>query len=243
MRSIEIRIATQNWESVFVEAWLLQILLQEFTGVPVTLETGSPDVNLDFYHPDMTFGWGTGNDWPILENSVKIHADCRQVPRTVKVTEPDEDGNMVTTEAYQGCAQVIPEVWATQSHNMARYQQEEVIEGPMGLGVIGQQAWFIPKFAVEEDPTLLTYFGLSGEQNRRKLAETFKRPTTWGDYCNQVSPTKCQMPDGVASRAPLDDAEAGKYFAGAKTFTGYFRMTDESDCDAHPDTCTGHIAE
>ena len=213
-------------------SWMMQILLQEVTGVPVTLETGKADVNLDFYHPDMSFGWGTSNDWPLIENSVNIHGDCRRV---VQRPEDSDDGS------YTGCAHVVPEVWGTQTHNLAALQQDGMIESPMGLGMIGQQGWYMPKFAAQDNPTLLTYFGLAGGQNRRKLAETFKRPTTWGDYCAEESPTKCELPDGIASRPPVDEVEAAMYFAGVSTFTGFFRFTEENDCDLHPDTCTGHI--
>ena len=245
----EIRIATQNWESVFLEAWMLQIVLQEVVGVPVTLETGSPHVQLDFYHSDMAYGWGTGNDWSMVEATREIHADCRHVPRFVETEKSNIDATTTTGHSndaatiYQPCAHVIPEVWATQSHNLAQLQREGTIEAPLGLGVIGQQGWFIPRFVAQHDPTLLTYFGLAGEQNRRKLAETFLRPTTWGDYCTHVSLTVCQLPDVVASRAPVNDQEASLYFAGFDTFTGHFRKTEENDCDTHPDTCTGHIAD
>ena len=226
----EIRIATQNWESVYMEAWMLQILLQEVLGVPVTLETGSPDVNLDFYNPEMSFGWGAGNDWPV-QSSATVNADCRQVPK------------MAPDGSYQACAHLVPEVWATQSHNMDRLQREGVIEPPMGLGMIGQQAWYIPKFVVESDPTLLTYFGLAGEANRHKLADIFRRPATWGAYCSQVSATNCTKPDGIAARPPQDESEGGMYFAGSNKYIGHFRKTAENDCETYPDRCTGHIAD
>lgn len=238
----EIRIATQNWESAYIVAWMLQILLSEVLGVPVTLETGSPDVNLDFYNPKLSFGWGTSNDWKMMEASVHINSDCRQVPKTV-VTVNDETGQ--EEESYQPCAHVTPEVWSLtgQSHHVARLRRDHVIESPTGLGVVGQQFWFIPRFAAQRDPTLLTYFGLVGEENRQKLADTFLRPTTWGDYCREVSPTACAMPDGIANRAPVDEGEEAKYFAGADTYKGHFRKTAENDCETYPDTCTGHIAD
>lgn len=87
-----------------------------------------------------------------------------------------------------------------------------------------------------------SYLGLQGEENRRKLAETFKRPTTWGDYCQLVSINNCSTPDDVAQRAPIDAKEMDcMYMKGF--YTGYFRYTDENNCTKNPTTCTGHIAE
>ena len=53
-----------------------------------------------------------------------------------------------------------------------------------------------------KDPTLMSYFGLMGDANQRKVAEEFKRPTTWGAYCASVSPDGCTTWDRTALRAP-----------------------------------------
>lgn len=100
--------------------------------------------------------------------------------------------------------------------------------------------WWIPKVLATEDPTLTSYFGLSGQNNRRKIAELFKRPTTWGDYCEFISANNCAAEDETATRAPTDEEESGRYFAEG-LFKGYFRATEKNDCDANPNTCTGHI--
>jgi len=227
----EIRIYTQNWESVFMEAWMLQILLTEVLGVPVTLETGVPDVQMDFYDPEFKFGYGSGNDYTGLETSVNLvdNGDCTQA-----------NGINVNTTTYTPCFHFAPEVWTTQMNRLQKLKNDGIIEQPEGLGVVGQMNWWIPRYTAMRDPTLLTYFGL--QHQRHKLADIFKRPTTWGDYCTQVSLTACQVPDGVAARAPLSDAEAAQYF-DAVHYTGHFRKTDENDCETYPDTCTGHIAD
>lgn len=93
-----------------------------------------------------------------------------------------------------------------------------------------------------QDPTLLTHLGLSGEANRRKLAETFLRPTTWKDYCDEVSLNQCQTPDNVTLRAPVDESEYDRFFMEG-VYKGHFRKTDDNDCDKNPTTCTGHIAD
>ena len=99
----------------------------------------------------------------------------------------------------------------------------------------------VTRFSVERDPSLANYFGLGGEANREKLAETFKRPTTWGTYCQNVSTTNCTVADGVAARAPAED-EAGKYFS-AGAYTGHFRKTAKNDCCEGQCNCTGHFMD
>ena len=58
----------------------------------------------------------------------------------------------------------------------------------------------------------------------------------------QVSPTRCQTPDGIAERAPLSDTERNRLHAPG-LYLGHFRATEENDCDRWPQNCTGHIAD
>ena len=102
----------------------------------------------------------------------------------------------------------------------------------------------VPRFTGEHDPSLLSYLGLQGEANRKKLAETFLTPTTWDEYCTLVSIDNCTTPDDTALRPPQDDSEKGKYHVKENNaYRGYFRNTTENDCETNPDTCTGHIAD
>ena len=88
---------------------------------------------------------------------------------------------------------------------------------------------------------MLSYYGIGGESNRKKVAELFKRPTTWGDFCTLISLNNCSTASDTAVRAPIDDDEAGKYYVDG-LFRGYFRATEKNVCsDANPN-CTGHIA-
>lgn len=228
-----------------MEAWILQILLTEVMGVPVTLETGKPDVKMDFHDENLSFGYGSGNDFGVLEKSLELEGDCTlafQGGGGAEANGAEAGEESSSTTAYEPCAHFVPEVWTTQINRLRVLQDDGVIYKPEGLGVVGQMNWWIPRFTALRDPTLLTYFGLAGQENRQKLADIFKRPTTWGDYCSQVSLTACREPDGVAARAPVDDAEAGQYFDEIH-YIGHFRKTEENDCETHPDTCTGHIAD
>ena len=100
----------------------------------------------------------------------------------------------------------------------------------------------VTKFTAQQDPTVLNLLGIAGDANRRKLAETFLRPTTWKDYCDLVSPNNCTTPDDVAQSAPTSEEDYERMFVDG-SYTGHFRATDDNDCDANPDTCTGHVAD
>ena len=97
---------------------------------------------------------------------------------------------------------------------------------------------YITQFTVKNDPSLISYFGLRGPSNRKKLAETFKTPTNWGDYCSEVS--NCTRGDDVATREPSGEDEAKSYFF-EESYTGYFRQLEENNCTIYPDTCSGNF--
>jgi 7 transmembrane sweet-taste receptor of 3 GCPR len=108
--------------------------------------------------------------------------------------------------------------------------------------VLADESWFVTKFTADQDPALVSYIGLQGDANRRKLAETFLRPTTWQEYCTLVSSDHCTTPDYVTQRAPTDETENIRMFVPG-LYTGHFRATDANDCDLYPSNCTGHIAD
>jgi hypothetical protein len=222
---MEIRIAIQNWEAAFFDTWILQILLSELLGVPTSIETGVPGLNTDFYSISSALDYGTSNDYEALRLAGEV-GDCRKLKE-----ESDDTGD----EEYQACAHVIPECWDDRIPNEEYVERHE-------MGALGVQNWFIPKFTAEQDLTLLSYLGLQGATNRRKMAELFKRPTSWKDYCELVSVNKCKTSDGVAARAPRDEAEETSMFVDG-LYTGHFRATEDNDCDKNPETCTGHIAD
>lgn len=119
---------------------------------------------------------------------------------------------------------------------------EGIVEPPQSLGTLGLESFFITKFSVENDPTLISYLGLMGDENRNKLAETFLRPTTWQDYCETVSINNCTTPDNVAQRGPETIEENEQYYSESN-YIGHFRATDDNNCTLSPSTCTGHVAD
>ena len=110
---------------------------------------------------------------------------------------------------------------------------------------VGKLSWYLPRFVVAQDPSLATYLGLRGEENRRRLAETFLRPTTWLEYCEEVSETNCAEPNEVAQRPPtpteMEEGISSKYRLEG-VYTGHFRKTPQNDCNINSN-CTGHIVD
>ncbi|KAG7344866.1 7 transmembrane sweet-taste receptor of 3 GCPR-domain containing protein [Nitzschia inconspicua] len=240
LQYMETRIFAYNWESANLETWLLQIILSEFLNVPTSVETGVPGTQMNFYHPFRAMDGGSTSDFPSLANAAE-YGDCLSIPEPQRSPDATPHNN-TGDETYQPCAHIAPEIWSAETaRKMAN--DDGIIEAPQGLGVLGEEGWYIPKYTAVKDLTLLSYLGLQGPENQRKLANTFLRPTTWSDYCFQVSPNNCSEPDGVATRAPNDETEAGRYFTYNDDFTGHFRATEENDCDLFPENCTGHIAD
>jgi hypothetical protein len=221
---LEIRVAAQNRESAFFQVWIMQIVLSEILGIPVTLESGTAQDQDDFYHPASPLSYGVAYpyDGVRLANDV---LDCRLVNK-----DPDH---------YQACAHVIPEIWYGQEEHTRALFHDGVIERPDTMGALGYAGEYIPIFTAAADPTLVTYLGLAGEQHRHKLAKTFLRPTTWKDYCEDVSTTNCTVADDYSSSYP-PKREEGRYHM-EEFYQGYFRATEKNDCKKYPTNCTGHI--
>lgn len=161
-------------------------------------------------------------DHLIFSRSLK-DADCRRASRT-------EDN-------YQTCSHFIPEGWG----NPLTHILNDDIEPPQGVGILGTEAWFMTKFTAQAYPEFVSYHGMVQPESRQKLAQVFKRPTTWADYCSLVSKDNCTTPDDAAKRAPDDQDEGQRMFVDG-LYTGHFRFTEKNNCTLFPDTCTGHIA-
>lgn len=180
----------------------------------------------NFYDKTGTLDYGPSSiEFSELTEASNI-IDCRKIDRKT------------SNETYEPCAHVVMEGWAAdQGGGIVRG-----IEPPSDLGVLASTQWWVPKFTAGRDASLTNYLGLMGEKNRRKLAKTFKRPTTWKQYCKEISETRCIIPDAVAARPPFPHEENSMFLEGV--YTGYFRATEENDCERMNGTlCTGHIAD
>ena len=200
--------------------------LGEILDVPVSVESSHFGLNTDFYNIYSSLDYGTADiNLSELTTASQV-GDCR------KVVESSNN------ESYRPCAHVVTENWQS---GLEKFSMPG-IEPPMDLGALGEQFWFVPRFTAERDPTLVSYIGLAGDGNRLKLAERFKRPTTWKQYCEEVSTNYCTTNDGVAARAPVDEVEGESMFVNG-LYAGHFRATAQNNCTLYPLNCTGHIAD
>mmetsp|Transcript_17674 Transcript_17674/g.43570 ORF Transcript_17674/g.43570 Transcript_17674/m.43570 type:complete len:1181 (+) Transcript_17674:1511-5053(+) len=245
---MEIRIYSFDWDSSMFQTWILQILLSELLDVPVSVETGNAHIDFSFYSPEEVRNAGRifYNQFSSISRSFQyahIYGDCRLAEKKVLAR-------------YETCAHFSPEIrfpieevdLITSGHSVQRFEQTgemvrtRIAEPLEPAGGFGEQGLYIPKFTAQQDPSLISYFGMIGEDNRQKLADTFLRPTRWSDYCELISPSQCEDADSVATRAPMDRTEAGRFFVSG-LYTGYFQKTDRNDCERNPSTCTGHVAD
>jgi len=220
---LEIRIGPGNWFSATALGWLVQIILSEVLGVPSTVESASYGTSRDFYDPDQRLDYDNNGGTDMLTTAYRLPgSDCRSVDKSEK--------------GYTPCAHFVPEAWG----NSERETLTGEIEPAQGNGILGWETWFMTKFTAVEYPQFVSYHGMVRPENRELLADLFKRPTTFGDYCEQVSMDNCTTPDDVAKRAPRDEVEANRMFL-KDVYTGHFRHTEKNNCTLS-DNCTGHIA-
>ena len=223
----EIRIGSGDWESSIFLSWIIQILLSELLHVPVTIETSTPmaDGTLSFYSPtnDMVYP-SIPYNYESLQNAKSLNGDCTKASRKF--------GN-------DTCSHVLPEVWSGQINAYKQALANKYIEPPEGNGMVGKFSFMIPKILAQQDPSLTSYHGL---KNRTKMAELFKRPMTYLQYCTSVSSSNCtSIRDTTATKYPTID-EGSSYFL-PPYYYGYFEATDDNDCVLNPETCTGHVVD
>ena len=233
--NMEIRIGSGNWDSATALGWLTQIILSEILGVPTSMEANVFNESRDFYDPYGRVSY-TRSIGPkaVAQAADAPSGDCRNI-----VYDPTQYDPTKPETAYKGCAHYMPETWGFWKEYII---DEQKVEPPQGIGVLGYEHWFVTQFTAQEFPQVVSHHGLTGEQNREFLASTFKRPTTWKDYCEEISNDYCATPDNVAQRPPKDGDEGGRYFVQG-LYKGHFRATDRNDCIKHPDTCTGSIID
>jgi hypothetical protein len=138
---MEVRISNQNWEPVFFEAWILQIILRELFQVPSMIETGTPDAKLNLYDPHSPFDNGDVFDVGQIILGAKL-GDCRLASHN--------------PESYEPCAHIDPEVWGPDSAALHDLVNNETLEAPPILGALGQEFWFVTKFTAAQDPTIVS---------------------------------------------------------------------------------------
>jgi hypothetical protein len=101
-------------------------------------------------------------------------------------------------------------------------------------GMIGKLGIYIPTHTAKKDWSLTTYHGL--QNDRAKMAERFGRPTSFSEYCANITTADCTNGDEYAARLPEGADEPNSYYVDG-IYSGYF---EKDDCSIKPN-CTGYF--
>jgi hypothetical protein len=215
----EVRIHNGNWESSIFLSWIMQIILMEVLQVPATVGLTTNTTAISSFYA--------------VENTLEYSAEAYPFDAL-------QDGVDCQTKS-EPCIQVMPEVWNGQQHEWSRAVKAGYMEPVEGNGAVGKGSIYIPKFAAVQDPTLVSVYGLQGEASRHKLAELFRKPLTWLEYCRDVSPSQCED-DPVAAFYPSTN-EQELHYHHPQFFPGYFHSPPENNCTQNPTNCTGYVVQ
>ncbi len=236
----EIRIHNANWESSVIIAWIYQIVLSELVQVPATVGLTSLDTPFaSFYSETNDFVFSPeAYPYHALKQANKVGKDSLDQDRTREGNHRKKRGDCSAT--LDPCVDVLPEVWQGQVKDYYPLIERKIIEPPSGDGLLGRSGFYIPARTMQQFPQFSIWYGLSGEANRKLLAETFLRPLSWLEYCEQVSASKCQEASSIAARFP-EPSEVDIYFQEDGLYVGYFTESGANNCTMYPTNCTGHI--
>ena len=215
----EVVIHNADWESVIFYSWIMQIFLMEFLQVPTRIGLGNDSSDASFYNIENLVPYSSESyPWDAIQKANELQGDC--------------------SDTEEPCVHVFPEVWAGQEKKWKQMVADGEIDNVDGGGMVGKISWYVPHYTVQEHPEFASYHGMVN--NSEKLAKVFKRPTSWKDYCDEISISTCITPDAVAEHYPTTKDEENMYFKEG-SFTGHFRYTSQNNCTLNRDTCTGHI--
>ena len=278
----EIRILAANDPSALLQAWILQILTNELLGLPATIESGDASLNLNFYHPmdaseipyvdPQIFTMALRQFMTKLQHDSSSSSgvmDCQKQTTTSMVSTPFASSEM--------CFHIMPQVWETDLKQILQQATADNLLDISSLGMLANQGWFLPKRTGLTAAFSLSYLGMSGAtsdatedlvanqlRRRRQLSEMFPTPLTWDQYCQQVSPTFCQLDyveedldsnnqtnsstietelPVVAQRPPRPGTDEGDRMYVEGLYTGYFQILPQNNCTEYPTTCTGTLID
>jgi glycine betaine/proline transport system substrate-binding protein len=136
------------------------------------------------------------NTWPASELNVTVAANLlkNQLGYDVEIIALDEQAQWDAIAG--GDADASLEVWPSgHGERIAQYiDEQKVVENGGDLGVVGQIAWYTPKYVVDANPALATWEGFTGADVAKQFAtaETgdkgtfFAGPLGWTQYDQQI---------------------------------------------------------
>ena len=136
----ELRIAPNDWESPIFITWVIQIILSEILGVPVSIESGSKEKAgqskfLNFYDLNNSFFFPPNNAFSSLHEANMHGGEC-------------------TGKAEKPCAHFMPEVWVTPPEDFKNNVTVQANGMATRLGI------YTSKYTVEKYPSFAGYVGL-----------------------------------------------------------------------------------
>jgi hypothetical protein len=162
-------IDAQNWPTTLQNAWMMQVIMQEYIQIPVELndQRGPEGSSADFYN-------GTGSLHGVGWNGPAYAFDALR------------EGNAnFTCSNGRSCAHILTEIW---SGRMADLNRGVLVDRDMAkagaLGVFGRFSWFIQKWVAD------AYGGFTyRELNTPAITTQFGKPMTWTEHCAEQAAT------------------------------------------------------
>jgi ABC-type proline/glycine betaine transport system substrate-binding protein len=203
----EIRIFNNNWESAMFMTWIAQIILSEAMMLPAVIETGSSSAKMNFYDPEMPFGYGEA-----YGTNTALKAGFED-PKCKNSYETNE----------KGCAHAQLETWSGNKPAFHKGESEGYVTYGGSNGMVGTLGWYISEWLLDQEPSLATFYGL---RNNAKTSAFLKKPTTWKDYCEgnfEVGACTAACTTCRAQAPPGAGQNETYYLAGS--YKGYFALT------------------
>ena len=135
---MELRIFCQDWESVLIETWVLQLILSEIMDVPTTVETGFVDSEVNFYDIEGRYDYAYQTQLDIFHSTYREAMENGHLLGDCRLANKGEGGD----GEYQQCAHMVPEICASEEPAVVQeYLYNGIFDTPKGLGALGMESW------------------------------------------------------------------------------------------------------
>ena len=174
------------WSSVYI-MWIVQIILEEALQVPVQIENvhGGNTQLWEFDTQVLDVLDNRLYSWDALHAASSGSMDCSSGFRANYYADvPADLGASGCVENCYPCAHAMLEVWPNgQEAEFERYVSAlKTVEFGGSLGMIGEFGWWATKTALDANPLLSTFRGLTQAQDTK----VFKYAMSFGEYCNHT---------------------------------------------------------
>lgn len=100
----EIRLSgAVGWETAFMGAWIVQILLSEILEIPTSVEMGMPGIAANLYDSESRMDYGVATDWSAMATSHELFQSEGQTCQSLLAYNSNLD-----EEDYRSCGHFQP---------------------------------------------------------------------------------------------------------------------------------------